>query len=128
MGEIGVSDLYRYSANGTRSFTTDVSANAYLSVDGGLTNLVNFNQTSGADFSDYKSVARTPRVQDAYGTLGSHPDLGTADLTTLRDIGYYSNIAAAPEPLQLAGMGFAAFGVFGLIWRARKQRAVSSAK
>ena len=120
---IGVSDLYRFSAPGTRSLSTNVNANAYLSVDGGLTNLVNFNQTAGGDFSDYMSVAGSPHVQDAFNTPGAQADLGTAELTTLRDIGYNSSISAAPEPSQLAGLAFSAFGALGLILRSRKRRA-----
>lgn len=123
-GAIGTMDLYRYSSAGVHSFNTDASSTAYFSVDGGNTNLVNFNQTAPGDFHDYKSVAGTPRVQDASGTPGSAPDLGVAELMGLRDIGYNSksNASAAPEPSEFAGLGFAAFGVLGLIWKAKKRK------
>ena len=127
-GAIGVSDLYRYSANGVRSLSTDVNANAYLSVDGGLTKLVNFNQTAGGDFSDYNSVAGSPHVQDAYSTPGAQADLGNAELTTLRDIGYNSNISAAPEAPQLTGISLVLAALTFGLWRGRKQRSASLAK
>ena len=124
-GPIEPEDLYRFSAPGVRSLTNDINANSYLSVNDGATNLVYFNQTAGGDFGDYKSQAGSPKVQDAFGTPGSHPNLGTPELTALQDIGYNRSIVAAPEPSQLAALGFAAFGALGLILRVRKRRAQS---
>ena len=127
-GAIGTLDLFRYSAPGVRSFTTDVNASAYLSVDGGTTNLVNFNQTQGGDFHDFASSPGTPRVQDAFGTPGSSPTLGIAEFTALEDIGYNrSNSTVAPEPSQLAAPAFIAFGMLGLILRRKRNAAEEKA-
>ena len=123
VGAIGTLDLFRYSSPGVHSFTTNVNESAYLSVDGGTTNLVNFNQTQGGDFHDFASSPGTPRVQDAFGTPGSSPTLGVAEFTALEDIGYNrSNPTVAPEPSQLAAPAFIAFGMLGLILRARKRK------
>lgn len=120
-GNVGTLDFFRYSAPGALSYTTDANATAYFSVDGGNTNLVNFNQNSGGDYHDFQSQAGTPRVQDAFGTPGSSPVLGPVEYTALQDIGYNSQ-SAAPEASSLAAVGLLALGLGGLLLRARKRK------
>lgn len=63
-------DLFRYDANGARSFTASESAASYFSIDGTLKR-ARFNQTAGGDYGDwYSIVAHTPQVQDAFATPG----------------------------------------------------------
>jgi hypothetical protein len=87
-GPIGTEDLFRYAQNGARSFTTDVSAAAYFSIDG-VQLLARFNQTQGGDFHDwYGPYSQTPpQVQDAAGTPGATPELNV-ELRVLDVIGY----------------------------------------
>lgn len=118
---VGTLDFFRYSAPNTLSFNTAAGSNAYFSVDGGNTNLVNFNQNSGGDYHDFQSQAGTPRVQDAFGTPGSSPVLGPVEYTALQDIGYNSQ-SAAPEASSLAAVGLLALGLGGLLLRARKRK------
>lgn len=100
---VGVLDLFRYSAAGVRSFTTSTGATSYFSINGGVTNLVGFNQAGGgSDYSDWVSSA-THHVQDAFGTPGAQLDIGTPELTALDVIGY--DLTAVPEP------GTALFGL-----------------
>jgi hypothetical protein len=84
-------DLFRYNASG-RSYTATSGAAAFFSIDG--TNLlVQFHNTSdGADYGDWQNSA-TIRVQDAFGTPGTQPNLGV-ELRALDVIGYDS----IPEP------------------------------
>lgn len=103
-GAVGVLDLYRYSAPGTRSYSNSSTNQPYFSINGGQTVLSYFNQTSGADFADWQSnpipSGYEPQVQDAYGTLGANPTLGPNELIAFNAIGY--DLASVPEPSTLA--------------------------
>jgi hypothetical protein len=113
-GPIFPEDLFRYSAPGVRSYTTSSLATAYLSVDGGVTDVIGLNQTGGgADYGDWVSSG-TPHVQDAYGTPGSSPVFGTPERTALDAIGYNF---ATPEP---ASFGLIALGVMGIVGLRRR--------
>lgn len=136
-------DLYRFAGNSsTRSYTTS-GDNAWFSIDGGNTDLVQFNQGSqinpatgqpnGGDYGDWWSNngafpgASTHRVQDAFQAPNVAPTIlndGGAELTALDVVGYYQSSplspSSTPEPctLLLLGQGVA---LFGFAWR-RSQR------
>jgi hypothetical protein len=87
-------DLFRYDGAGVRSFvatSTDSGATSFFSIDG-ATDLARFNQNSGADYGDWFSTG-SPKVQDAFGTPGSAPDLGP-EVVALDVMGY----TLVPEP------------------------------
>jgi hypothetical protein len=109
-GAIGPEDLFRYSAPGARSFTSSGSATSYLSVDGGSTIVLQFNQTNGADYADWAPHS-PPSMQDAFGTPNTDIDIGPAELTAFDIVGY--NLTPVPEPgtmmLTAAGLAAAAF-------------------
>jgi hypothetical protein len=117
-GPVGSMDLFRYSGNGVRSYTTSTSATAYFSINGGATNLTNFNQAGGgSDYGDWKG-GLTPQVQDAFGTPGVDINLGVNELTALDVVGY-NLTAPVPEP----GSGTLLLGgliVVGIILRYRQ--------
>lgn len=99
-------DLFRYTAPGVLGFSTGAAATAYFSIDGGTTDLVDFNQIGGgSDYGDWKSVSGSPKVQDAFGTPGSVPVYGV-EAVDLDVIGYD---LVTPEPgtwlLLAAGIG-----------------------
>jgi hypothetical protein len=86
-GAVWGMDLFRYDQNGSRSFDTTLSSQAYFSIDG-TTQLERFNQTAGGDFSDWFSTGpHTPRVQDAFATRGVIPNLNV-ELIGLDVLGY----------------------------------------
>jgi PEP-CTERM motif len=104
-----VEDLFRYASNGSRSYTTNPSANAYFSINGS-TDLAQFdNQNDGGDWADWQSnplpAGVQPQVQDAFGTPGADPSLGV-EITALEAIGYdLASPAPTPEPGTMTLMG-----------------------
>lgn len=85
---VAAEDLFRYSLNGKRSYTTSSSVESAFSYDGGHTFVARFNQTKGDDYNDwYSPGGQAPQVQDANGTPGATPNLGT-ELTVLDVLGY----------------------------------------
>jgi hypothetical protein len=118
-GDIRPEDLFRYAAPGVRSYTLATSATPYFSVDGGVTDLIGFNQAGPPGGSDYGDWAgeNPAHVQDAFGTPGVTPVFGLEG-TALDAIGY--NLATGvPEPSSLC---MVALGVISLIAGRRRYR------
>ena len=81
-------DLFRYSAPGELGFAYDSAA--YLSADGGLTDLADYNYSSvGGDRGDWLTTAMTRDSQDAFISTGEHAALTAADLVALDLIGWH---------------------------------------
>ena len=124
-------DLYRFAGNSTtRNYTTS-GDNAYFSINGGNTDLVQFNQSGGgADYGDWHTSG-TPLVQDAVGTPGATPTIlndGGAEQTALNVLGndFQGGQGAVPEPASMTLMGAGALLLSGYAWRRRKQNAAAS--
>ena len=69
-------DLFSWSSPGHRSISS--SGTRYFSMNGGVTNIVNFNQDSHGDFGDWLSGAcpqTHPYVQNAFGCAGQDSDI-----------------------------------------------------
>jgi len=103
-------DLFRYTTNLARTFTT-TGDNAYFSPDG--TNLLaRYNMDSGGDYGDWWSVnaptnwspvigvtTTHPQVQDAFSGPGNAMDLGAAELAILDVVGWTLPAPPAPGPV-----------------------------
>ncbi|MHB8530813.1 MAG: NF038122 family metalloprotease [Caulobacteraceae bacterium] len=120
-------DAFRYTANGVSSFS--YVAQAYFSINRGLTKSGSFNYSGGGDRSDWLTLASSADAQDAYLASGKTLSLGSFDWTALDALGWnaainpggYSAIiggagpsgaaSAVPEPatwaLVLVGLGLA---------------------
>ena len=118
-GVIQAADLFRYRASGVRSFTSDPSEAAYLSINGGVTGLANFNTDDGGDRQDFNGLP-APSVQDAFSTADIRLDNGLAERTFLDVIGYNFNVAPVPEPGAITL--FAVGGLVCIITRRRWTR------
>lgn len=116
---IGPLDLFRYSANGVRSFDV-LAPTSYFSIDGGATNLSYFNQVAGADYGDWAGNQNSnPQPQDAFSTPGVQLDLTENELIALDVVGWNRSLAAVPEPSP-AILAACATVVFGLYRRTRR--------
>jgi hypothetical protein len=96
-GPIDPEDLFRYDPFGARSFSTDVSAASYFSLDG-TTDLARFNQHQGGDYQDWYSFygGQVSQVQDAYATAGTAPVPGV-ELRVLDALGYTRVVTPSPS-------------------------------
>jgi hypothetical protein len=69
-------DLFSWSSPGHRNIST--SGTRYFSINGGVTNIVNFNQDAHGDFGDWLSEdcpQTQPYVQNAFGCTGQYSDI-----------------------------------------------------
>ena len=122
-----VADLYRYSAPGVRSFALNTSTTvpcsgaptAYLSVNGGATNLNDYNNcNNGGDYGDWIGTSGA-QVQDAFGpdTQAAALTLSSPEVTLLDAVGYnFTAQTAVPEPQTIAAVlgGLALLGALRL--------------
>ena len=112
-------DLFRYSANGVRSFDAGSSCNSlgsayrlFARINSGATNLAGFNNAcNGGDFGDWDSASN--RVQNAFSGGGT-PTLGV-ELTALDVIGY-TLTSTTPEPSSIL-LTVTALGAIALLRR-----------
>jgi hypothetical protein len=131
-GLMGVEDIYRYNGSGSGSFSTDTSEHAYLSIDGGATDIKDFNQNGLGDYADWaktKCLGGGAHVQDWAGCpfpldAPVHLLLSSPEVIGLQAIGY--NLRAdgvVPEPATWALM----LGGFGLAGAALRRRRTAAA-
>lgn len=102
----GVLDLYRYAAPGVASFSTSNDVTSYLSVDGGVTDIVGFNQDSGGDFADFSTCNNVQSAFSCGGVVAPH-NADSPEYVMLESIGYNG----VPEPASLVVL---ASGLAGL--------------
>jgi hypothetical protein len=117
---MGAEDLYRYNGPHSPSFTTDPNEHAYFSIDGGVTDLHDFNQNGLGDFADWAKthcLGANANVQDWAGCSFPHDlpvelDRHSVEVTGLQAIGYNLSV---PEPatwaLMIGGFGLAGAGL-----------------
>jgi hypothetical protein len=87
-------DLFHYSAPGSQTFIGTQAG--YFSLDGGNTNLDNFNTISGGDFGDWASSAGNDAF-NAFGNSGAINAITEADLRVMDTIGW-DRVNSPPPP------------------------------
>jgi hypothetical protein len=104
LGSFGYStmDLFRYSAPGTRQLQGGQPA--YFSIDGGKTNLDNFNTSSGGDYGDGANSAGNDAFR-AFSSSGVLNAVTSADVALLEAIGWNTVSSQAPTISSIATSG-----------------------
>lgn len=137
-GGVSAADLFRYSANGTRSFlgpggNQALGSTAYFSINGGATNIVSYNNTNnGADYGDFST--NCSHVQDAFGCNTGYGTTilndGGAEIALLDAVGY--NLTSTGESLSAASLPepgtlwIGGSGAILVLWIARRRRRASA--
>ena len=92
-----VQDLFSWSSAGVRNITS--GGTRYFSINGGLTNIVSFNQSPSLDFGDWLSTAcpqANPYVQNASGCTGQSFDIAATSPEGINlDVIGYDLVSAA---------------------------------
>jgi len=123
--KVGATDLYRYSADDTPSFTTSGTASSYLSINGGLTPVVSFNQNSGGDYGDFAPPGggAGQLIQNAFNGTGQDEayTASSPEFEMLESIGWDPSAAASatPEPGTWALLGLGSAVLALAAWRRR---------
>ncbi|HEX3364233.1 NF038122 family metalloprotease [Phenylobacterium sp.] len=118
---VGAEDLYRYA--GFHAPTLSATTPAYFSINGGLTDLHDYNVSGSGDLADWNtpSCSGTQFVQNAFGCSGQ-PQFGltlsSPEVVALQAIGY-NLVASIPEPSAWTLM-IAGFGMMGAMLRRRR--------
>jgi hypothetical protein len=120
---IGPTDLYRYHSTGstcanitsTPSYTTSSSEVSCYSIDGGVTSLVQMNQSGGgADYGDFANVAIN--IQDAF-------DPGTSPVYSFASPEYKMMLSIGWDVPEPASFALFAGGAGAVGWVRRRRRA-----
>jgi hypothetical protein len=100
-------DLFSWSSAGHRNITS--SGTRYFSINGGSTNIVNFNQDPNGDFGDWLSEAcpqTHPYVQNAFGCTGQSSDIAATSPEGVNlDVIGYDLVNAPTTGWQLVAIG-----------------------
>jgi hypothetical protein len=99
------SDLFHYSSSGMRDFSGTTTG--YFSIDGGTTNLNNFNTNPSGDFGDWASSAGNDSWR-AFSDSGVINAVTETDLRFLDVIGF--DLAGAPSGFASPEFQLSAFG------------------
>jgi elongation factor P hydroxylase len=108
-------DLFSWSSAGHRNITS--SGTRYFSINGGVADIVNFNQDPSGDFGDWLSTAcpqAHPYVQNAFACTGQYSDVTptSPDGINLDVIGYDLESAPAPVPTDFNNDGHPDYVLF----------------
>ncbi len=110
-------DLFRFTSPGTRLFSNAATAPAaYFSVDGGVTDIADYGQTS--DPSDFLNGPRTPNDPlNEFYSFSTLQHLTTADLEQFDANGFHLGSGGSISSNPLAKLDFNGDGRSDVLWR-----------
>jgi elongation factor P hydroxylase len=115
-------DLFNWSSAGVRNISS--SGTRYFSINGGVTDIVNFNQDPTGDFGDWLSTAcpqPLPYVQNAFACAGQYSDMAATspEGINLDVIGYdLANVLPTPVTDDFNNDGHPDYLLFNSVTRA----------
>src|SRR6516162_8327429 len=89
---ISAYDFFHYSGPGVHDFAAN--GGGYFSINGGKTDLANFNTAHGGDGADWGAGGTSISGGNAFGTLGQFSPVTQTDLTVLQALGFQLSKAA----------------------------------
>jgi len=106
---VGAGDLFRYRGAGLRTDLALNSVGNYLSFDGGVTKIRDFNNGGfGGDYADWASDGQG-FVQNAFGIPGIQIEYSAKELAFGDGVGW--DLKPVPEPASMMVLGLGALGL-----------------
>jgi len=95
-------DLFRYGAPGVRELASGQAA--YFSIDGGVTNLNNFNSIGGGDYADWSSSAGSDSFL-AFSSAGKLNAMTATDIEVMDALGWNTVPSPVIASITVTGSG-----------------------
>jgi hypothetical protein len=120
--KVGPTDLYRYVSSHTGTLSTLSTSTSYLSVNGGVTSIVGFNQNSSGDYGDFapNGNGAGQLIQNAFNSTGKDETLtATSPETQMLQALGWDLATSTPEPGTNVLIGLGLLSIAAVAYRRR---------